>query len=533
MLASIVGNGATWVFATYNGTTWVDQSAYIDSHTSYQHGASSCHCEGAGVLYVFVDNALNDEYALVKATVAAPAANGDWALCFEMTNNDGIPVACKYYNGNIYYLTNHTYYAELWAWNIAAATNTMVRRFNTANLQNWSVGDKLLVELNGKLIITIPNNEIWEMSGSTLTRIYLKDETKRNFYTIYPEIDAYLYYGCVIQDNKAWWGNLMYDGEHFYNTWKNDADSASNRAYPLFADSSLRVWESHGGDQSTIWSVNLIGSLYKGDADKNYIVFSNFDNISGVEKLAYSTTLLFKPLASGQSIVVEYLLGELTTSASWTTLGTASYTLDGASVRSKTFFFPVGTIFNKLWFRVKLNGGGSNTPTLNDFVMEYLPMPTYKKLWTINVNASDALKSLDGALVEKTGRELRALLENAWWTKSALDFQDLDYSTTLVADNPLTAAATTITTPAKGTEDFPEQGRIRIEDEEIFYTGKTPTTFTGCTRGARGTRAASHAQNAVINNAYKVIITDLQTRVPIALQDKELEYTVGISLREA
>ena len=35
----------------------------------------------------------------------------------------------------------------------------------------------------------------------------------------------------------------------------------------------------------------------------------------------------------------------------------------------------------------------------------------------------------------------------------------------------------------------------------ITYTGTTPTTFTGCVRGANGTTAASHSDNAVVTNA--------------------------------
>jgi hypothetical protein len=270
----------------------------------------------------------------------------------------------------------------------------------------------------------------------------------------------------------------------------------------------------------------------KGVADKNFIVLSNFDNISGVEKLAYSLTVLFKPLLSGQSIVVEYFLGEFAVAASWTNLGTASYTTDGGVVGSKTFIFTPGTVFNKIWFRIKLNGGGTNTPSVFDFIMEYLPSPTYKKLWNINVSAADSIKRLDGRLAETTGREMKSLLEKAWWTKSTLDFQDFDYATCFL-DGALSSSATTIpVTAATKTRDFPEQGRIKIDDEEILYTGKTPTSFTGCVRGARGTRGVAHTDASVINNAYRVLITDFNTRIPIAVQDKNLEYTVGLTLRE-
>jgi hypothetical protein len=527
--ASIVGIGSTDKLKTYDGSSWVDQSGLIDAVATTRAGGSSrTHCEALGALYAFKDHSAG-YYALLKTVVANPTASASWTLCFEKNGTDGLPVASRYYDGSVYYLVNYSYYMELWAWNIAESTNTLVRRFNNCNSANWGLGDKLLVELNGKLIITIPSNEIWELNGAALTRIFTRDEFKKGIAT--SEIDCQLYYGAVAQDNKLWWGNLMYDGTNFFNTWKGDADGL-DKIYPIFSDFSNRIWETYSQARSVLWSVNLDSTRYKGTTGKNYIVFSNFDNISGVDKLAQSVTILFDPFLSGQKIIVKYISGEFTSSATWTTLGEASYTTDGGVVTSKKLFFPVGTTFNKLWIRIELESGGTDTPALTDFVMEYLPAPSPMSLWSLNINANESLKTLDGSLCEQTGREIRSLLEKAWWTKSALDFQDFDYATTTLSDNPLSSSATTITVPTNGTEDFPEQGRLKIDYEEIFYTGKTPTTFTGCIRGFRNTRAVAHSLNAVINNAYKVIVTDLQTRVPIALQDKHLEYIVGVTLRE-
>lgn len=45
---------------------------------------------------------------------------------------------------------------------------------------------------------------------------------------------------------------------------------------------------------------------------------------------------------------------------------------------------------------------------------------------------------------------------------------------------------------------------VRIDDELIQYTGKTATTFTGCTRGALGTTAASHSDNVDVNSFYRL-----------------------------
>ena len=60
-------------------------------------------------------------------------------------------------------------------------------------------------------------------------------------------------------------------------------------------------------------------------------------------------------------------------------------------------------------------------------------------------------------------------------------------------------SVTTITVVS--TSAFPASGIIDIDTELITYTGKTPTTFTGCVRGANGTTAASHLTAATVTNA--------------------------------
>jgi len=63
----------------------------------------------------------------------------------------------------------------------------------------------------------------------------------------------------------------------------------------------------------------------------------------------------------------------------------------------------------------------------------------------------------------------------------------------------INASATTITVDS--TAGFSTTGTILIDQELITYTGKTGTTFTGCTRGTNGTTAASHNDNATVYNA--------------------------------
>jgi len=63
--------------------------------------------------------------------------------------------------------------------------------------------------------------------------------------------------------------------------------------------------------------------------------------------------------------------------------------------------------------------------------------------------------------------------------------------TSLAAD--IDDAVTTV--PVSTTAGFPATGEILIGTEEISYTGRTAWTFTGCTRGANGSSAASHSQD--------------------------------------
>ena len=64
-------------------------------------------------------------------------------------------------------------------------------------------------------------------------------------------------------------------------------------------------------------------------------------------------------------------------------------------------------------------------------------------------------------------------------------------------------SVTTITVDS--TSGFSIAGKIKIGIEAIEYTGTTETTFTGCMRGLGPTVAASHLDNATVNQVVKTI----------------------------
>jgi hypothetical protein len=72
-------------------------------------------------------------------------------------------------------------------------------------------------------------------------------------------------------------------------------------------------------------------------------------------------------------------------------------------------------------------------------------------------------------------------------------------STSNQLNGAINNSVTTITVDS--TSLFPAAGRIDIDSELITYTSKNATQFLGCGRGANGTTAASHLDNAIVTNA--------------------------------
>ena len=87
----------------------------------------------------------------------------------------------------------------------------------------------------------------------------------------------------------------------------------------------------------------------------------------------------------------------------------------------------------------------------------------------------------------------------------SVETMGLETRTTAINDGAgITAAATSMTVDS--TVGFEDSGFIRVGTEVMSYTGKTATTFTGLTRGAGGTTAQIHADDAKI--FQEISITD-------------------------
>lgn len=71
-------------------------------------------------------------------------------------------------------------------------------------------------------------------------------------------------------------------------------------------------------------------------------------------------------------------------------------------------------------------------------------------------------------------------------------------TTTVLAEN-VTANATALV--VTNTTNFLDEDYVIIQSEKVFYTGTTPTSFTGCTRGYDDTTASAHEEGVQVYTA--------------------------------
>lgn len=87
--------------------------------------------------------------------------------------------------------------------------------------------------------------------------------------------------------------------------------------------------------------------------------------------------------------------------------------------------------------------------------------------------------------------------QGKYWRRYSLDkYPVAEIYTTLDGDH--TSSITTIT--VSSTDGFPSSGTIGIATEKITYTGKTSTTFTGCTRGVDDTTGTAQTDGDIVTS---------------------------------
>jgi len=79
-------------------------------------------------------------------------------------------------------------------------------------------------------------------------------------------------------------------------------------------------------------------------------------------------------------------------------------------------------------------------------------------------------------------------------------------STYTYLNGNINATVTTIPTTGVNMSKFEVDGFIQIDQEVIEYTGKTANSFTGCTRGCRGSIANTHTDAVIIRKIVQTIV---------------------------
>ena len=315
--------------------------------------------------------------------------------------------------------------------------------------------------------------------------------------------------------------NLLFDGT-FWFTHINAAISGGSVLIPFisFGTTTGQIY-FYGTDSGSDLEIYRTGTGY---AATGYVITGLFTGSKpAIDKLWYSVELDFKALAAGESIQVLYSIDN---EATWTSLGTVSET----GSQKYTFLFS-NIVSRQIQLKIVLNGNGTTTPTLYDFVCRFQPIADERYQWSLSLKCFENMKLLDEKTSEpKRGIELRNSLLVAKETKQVVNFEDIDYFETQLSA-AVNNAVTTISVDS--TANAPEKGRFKIGDEWITYTGKTAVTFTGCTRGARGTIAATHSDDTAVANIYKVRVRSYQEIIPTMNESRAKEMFIAVNLEEA
>lgn len=500
MWVGTVGVGSPDVVESWDGTNWVDHSSAIATAIGWDPKASRSACEVGGVLYVSVEDYLNDESGIVQTDDSGTT----WTALKDFGFDSQIISMCEY-DSKLYYLQYASPKTFLRVYDPILSVDSLVWTFNTGQLtlSNAGVSDKLLKVFKGKLIITLPNS-IYDYDGN-MNNIFMKDTKKT---AIGYEADVSLYYGCVQKGERLYWGNLIYDGTNFFNYKKPFGDITNRYLYPLFVDSSDNIYymTAIGNDESLYTEA----STYKNTTIKNFVVFNEMAPVVSIDKLLYSITAIFDKMVSGDEIKIEYSINNRST---WVTAGTLTYTSEGGTNTKREIIIPNSILFSKIWWKVSMaNTNGTSSPVLLDLIMAYKPMPNYKNRWQMRFNFSNGVKLLTNTNDNRQGSDMNSQLWNEKLQKKQVKFQDIDYlECTLKTSMTKTQTSASIQTDYK----IPPQGRIRAVSgnvaEEMYYTSAKTNAILGITRGARGTTARAYSSGQVLDNGYDVYVDDITT----------------------
>ena len=228
----------------------------------------------------------------------------------------------------------------------------------------------------------------------------------------------------------------------------------------------------------------------------------NWLNLTGYNLLALGTNLKYyiQNGANGYSYDVTPLrttttAGEVTFSAS-----------NGSPIITVTDIAHGAQAGDFVTFSGAVSLGGNITATILNAefqITTYISSNQYTITASVNANGSDSGTggaSVVGAYQITTGTDVYS--QNVGWGAGTWGGIVFGTATTVITGGTLSSSNTTVT--VSSTAAFTSSGNILIDSETISYSGKTATTFTGCTRGLSGTgsgAATTHANGATVTQS--------------------------------
>lgn len=323
----------------------------------------------------------------------------------------------------------------------------------------------------------------------------------------------------------------IYDGKAMftYGRVTNDAKPAS----PDFTNQGevhKIIWFNNTIFVTTYYSKTTPGLYFSGSTNELTatgtqawkVITSIFDaDFAMIDKAIENVQIVLDGDAvADETISIEYRITGFSGSTGWTSLGSIK---TQSQLQEYVFrSIPTGLKFKKIQFRF------SATTTLGygirKIIFRYLLVPDFKWQWNFTVNAFgdnpvEPLMLKDGTQSTQKVSALRGLIYDARATGIPVGLTDIDQ-----LDLNGTHSSSTTTININTTSLLKPFGFVKIDDEIIRYTGKTATTLTGCERGALGTAAAAHNDNAAVFAYYRVLVRTIQQE-RVEMDDSDLDRT--------
>ncbi len=383
------------------------------------------------------------------------------------------------------------------------------------DLSSWGVANFLSM-----LVITgfeSGAHTAYAFNGSVLRQVFRDQLGKSSSYDF---SRPFVYEGRLHVHGAMWDGKYWFPGLYGVRTGYGAVKPFGVAAGKCFA------YAVSGTARSIFFNQDVSAHYASGQ-----VVGSDFGHSIGqVDKLVNSVRLNFDPLSAGQSV---HYYRTTDGGANYTLVGSAKRSVDGA-ISGKTLYFPSGFVTKKWGYKVVIvdSNAGNNTPVLKDIAHEYRTTPDTKSRWALALQATNDVQLLNGQAEQRSGSELVADLWLEKQRKQTVTFEDLGaFSGKFTA--PMTSAATSAAVDA--TDGMPRRGRMRVVvsgvSEEMTYTSADGKKILGITRGRKGTVPRAYTTAHRFDNAYTVIITNIEETIAFADEEKK-ESAVRVNLLE-